>query len=156
MNTSIGFLSSLNNDNVAVRIIVASWEEAVDYLGSIMENAGLTHLSYTKAMKDTLKSLGPYSVIAPGIAMPHARPEDGVIQTGFALITLGTPVNFGSAENDPVDIVIGLAALDKYSHITALREIATCLRDSRFVQNLRNASTKKDLLMTIDSKRTEK
>jgi len=156
MNTSIGFLSSLNNDTVAVRIKVASWEEAVDYLGSIMENAGLTHLSYTKAMKDTLKSLGPYSVITPGIAMPHARPEDGVIRTGFALITLETPVNFGSAENDPVDIVIGLAALDKYSHITALREIATCLGDSRFVQDLRNARTKKDMLMTLDSKRTEK
>lgn len=155
MNMSIGFLSSLTNDQIAARVKAGSWEEAVDFVGSIMVNTGLTRLSYTYAMKETLKSLGPYCVIAPGIAMPHARPEDGVIQTGFSLITLEQPVNFGSAANDPVDIVIGLAAIDKHSHISALREIATSLGDSRFVQNIRNARTKKDLLITLGSKRKE-
>ena len=120
-----------------------------------MVKKGLTHPSYTEAMKETLKTLGPYYVIAPGIAMPHARPEDGVIQTGFSLITLKDPVEFGSEANDPVDILIGFAALDKQKHISALKEIATCFGDNNFIQKIRAAKTNKDLLNILDSKRKE-
>lgn len=155
MNNSIGFLDSLTSDHIAVKLEASSWEEAVDGVGMIMVRTGLTHQAYTEAMKETLKSLGPYSVIAPGIAMPHARPEDGVIHTGFSLITLKQPVEFGSKANDPVDIVIGFAALDKQNHITALKEIATCFGDNKFIQNIRAANTKKDLLLILDSKRKE-
>lgn len=155
MNNSIGFLDSLTSDHIEVKLEASSWEEAVDGVGMIMVRTGLTHQAYTEAMKETLKSLGPYSVIAPGIAMPHARPEDGVIQTGFSLITLEQPVKFGSKANDPVDIVIGFAALDKQNHITALKEIATCFGDNKFIQNIRAANTKKDLLLILDSKRKE-
>jgi mannitol/fructose-specific phosphotransferase system IIA component (Ntr-type) len=153
MNTSIGLFDSLTSDHIAVNIKANSWEEAVDSAGLIMVNKGLTRPSYTEAMKETLKTLGPYYVIAPGIAMPHARPEDGVIQTGFSLITLDTPVEFGSEANDPVDIVIGFAALNKENHITALQEIAACFSDNNFINNVRAASTKQDILKILDSKR---
>jgi len=155
MNNSIGFLNSLTSDHIAVKLEAFSWEEAVDGVGTIMVRTGLTHQAYTEAMKETLKSLGPYSVIAPGIAMPHARPEDGVIQTGFTLITLETPVNFGSEANDPVDIVIGFAATNKTNHVLALKEIATYFGDLDFVERLRSANTKEELINLIDSKRDE-
>ncbi|SUH05624.1 sugar phosphotransferase [Salmonella enterica subsp. enterica] len=35
-----------------------------------------------------LSSLAPIFVIAPGLAMPHGRPEEGVKKTGFSLVTL--------------------------------------------------------------------
>ncbi len=155
MNTSISLLKSLTSDHIAVKIAASSWEEAVEGAGMVMVNTGLTQQSYIKAMKDAIKSLGPYCVIAPGIAMPHARPEDGVIQTGFSLITLEQPVKFGSKANDPVDIVIGFAAINKQNHITALKEIATHFGDYRFIQDIRAARTKKDLLIILDSKREE-
>ncbi len=41
-------------------------------------------------------------VIAPGIALPHARPEDGVIDSTVAVVRLAEPVNFGNEDNDPV------------------------------------------------------
>ncbi|MBW2570626.1 MAG: PTS sugar transporter subunit IIA [Deltaproteobacteria bacterium] len=155
MNSSISLLKSLTSDHIAVKMAASSWEEAVVGAGMVMVSTGLIQQSYIEAMKDAIKSLGPYCVIAPGIAMPHARPEDGVFQTGFSLITLETPVNFGSEANDPVDIVIGLAAINKQSHITVLKELATYLGDNNFIQNLRAARTKKDLLKVLDSKRKE-
>jgi mannitol/fructose-specific phosphotransferase system IIA component (Ntr-type) len=153
MNNSISLLDSLTSGHIAVKVHARSWEEAVESAGAIMVNNGITHPTYTEAMKDTLKNLGPYYVIAPGIAMPHARPEDGVEQTGFSLITLEDPVEFGSEANDPVDIVIGFAAVNKNSHIAALKEIANCFSDAKFVNNLREASTTEDLLTILDSKR---
>ena len=47
---------------------------------------------YYQAILDGVAQHGPYFVIAPGLAMPHGRPEEGVKKTGFALVTLGSRV----------------------------------------------------------------
>ena len=44
--------------------------------------------------------------------MPHGRPEEGVKKTGFALVTLKKPLVFNHEDNDPVDILITMAAVD--------------------------------------------
>ena len=51
-------------------------------------------------------------MVAPHLALLHSRPEDGVLQPGFALVTLKHPVPFGNRNNDPVSLVISIAAVD--------------------------------------------
>ena len=43
--------------------------------------------SYVDGIIASVKELGPYIVIADGIAMPHTRPEQGAIGIGCSLIT---------------------------------------------------------------------
>ena len=38
---------------------------------------------------------GPYIVIAPGLALAHARPGPEVLADGLAVVTLAEPVPFG-------------------------------------------------------------
>ncbi len=80
--------------------------------------------------------MGTYAVIAPGIVLLHARPEDGVLKPGLAMVTLSTPVNFGHTENDPVDLVFALAATDKTSHLQGLQELAQLLSDGEVLKGL--------------------
>ncbi|MFO6427822.1 PTS sugar transporter subunit IIA [Escherichia coli] len=47
---------------------------------------------YYQAILDGVEQFGPYFVIAPGLAMPHGRPEEGVKKTGFSLVTLKKPL----------------------------------------------------------------
>ena len=131
--------NSLSRDRVKAKIHASNWEHAIELVGEVMIGARLVEERYVEAMKNALRELGPYSVLAPGIAMPHARPDDGVLQPGFALMTLETPVEFGNQENDPVDIVIAFCAVDKVSHVAALREIAALLSNDGLVQQLRAA-----------------
>jgi PTS system ascorbate-specific IIA component len=138
-----------NERTISTRVEAGDWEAAVDYVGQLMVDAGLVEATYVEAMKKTIQELGPYSVIAPGIAMPHARPEDGVIKPGFALITLSKPVNFGSSENDPVDIVIAFAATDKEKHIAALADIANLLSNEKLVKKIRDSDSKEQILQVI-------
>jgi PTS system ascorbate-specific IIA component len=145
--------TALNEDSVQARVVVSSWEQAVQEVGRLMVGAGYVQEGYIEAMKRTIRELGPYSVIAPGIAMPHARPEDGVIKAGFALLTLATPVNFGNEANDPVDIVIGFAAKDKTSHIMALREIAMFFGDAKTVEMIRTARKNDQLAIIFQNAR---
>ena len=53
-----------------------------------MVKNGTIEERYIDGMIETVKNLGPYIVIAPGVALPHARPEDGVIEPSMSLVTL--------------------------------------------------------------------
>ena len=68
------------------------------------------------------------SILAPGLAMPHARPEEGVIKTSFALVTLKEPVTF-EGEDEPVSVFIILAGSDSDRHMEGLMEITQVLDD---------------------------
>jgi PTS system ascorbate-specific IIA component len=77
----------------------------------------------------TVESLGPYIVIAPGIALAHSRPSPAVIRPGLSIVRLATPVPFGHRQNDPVRLVVGLASPDDHEHVDALATLAEFLSD---------------------------
>ena len=91
----------LSPEFIQLKVSVSDWAEAVQAAGNILVEAGKCEKGYVQAMIDAVKDLGPYMVLAPGLAMPHARPEDGVLETGISLVTLENPVEFGSEANDP-------------------------------------------------------
>jgi mannitol/fructose-specific phosphotransferase system IIA component (Ntr-type) len=148
-----GLVESLSLDQIEIRFRAGSWEDAVNEAGILMLDTGLIKPSYIEAMKDALRTLGPYCVIAPGIAMPHARPEDGVLKGGFSLLILESPVEFGHEANDPVDIVIGFAAKDKTEHVLSLKEIALYFGDQDTVQEIRKSNSKEQIIHVLSTKR---
>jgi mannitol/fructose-specific phosphotransferase system IIA component (Ntr-type) len=62
---------------------VKDWVEAVKLSGSLLAVDGIVEERYINAMVEVIKELGPYAVIAPGVAIPHARPEDGAKEIGL-------------------------------------------------------------------------
>jgi len=99
---------------------------------------------YVEAMVRVTEELGPYAVIAPGVAMPHARPEDGAREVGLSLVVLREGVNFGSP-NDPVYVVIGFAAKDKTSHLRVLQQLAEFLSEPDVVEELKRIRSEDEL-----------
>lgn len=138
--------SLVAEDSVQARVKAGSWEEAAVHVGNLLLAAGKIKPEYISAMKRVFKEIGPYAVIAPGIALLHARPEDGVIQPCLGVITLAEPVNFGHSQNDPVDIVLALGAADKQSHILALQQLGKLLSDPEKLEQIRSARNGRALL----------
>ncbi|MGB9799216.1 MAG: PTS sugar transporter subunit IIA [Thermanaerothrix sp.] len=141
----------VSSQTVRAKVAVRDWEEATNIAGTLLTQSGVALPDYIDAMKRVLIEMGPYAVIAPGIVLLHARPEDGVLRPGIALVTLSTPVNFGHSENDPVDLVFALAATDKTSHLQGLRELAQLLSDEEMVKEIRTAQTDEELLRIVHS-----
>ena len=139
----------LNEKTIKLNVEAKTWEDAVTAGGELLENDGSIKHEYIDAMINSVKEIGPYIVIAPGIAMPHARPESGVKKIGMSLITLSTPVNFGNKENDPVDIVVCLCAVDHSTHIKALSELVVLLEDNEKVKKIRMAKDVSDVQKLI-------
>lgn len=94
---------------------------------------------YVDAMLSNLEENGPYVVISPGFAIPHASLDSGVLCTGMSFIRLQNPVCFGHEEYDPVDLVCCLGAVDSHSHIKAFFNLINMLQTDGFKQELRSA-----------------
>ncbi len=89
-------------------------------------------------------------VLAPGLAMPHARPEEGVLRNGLSLLHITEGVAFGSTENDPVYVVIILCARSGDEHITMIGELAEIFSDQQKLTRLLNAANIKAIQAVID------
>ena len=127
---------------------VKDWVEAVKLSGTLLAVDGVIEERYINAMVKVTEELGPYAVIAPGIAIPHARPEDGAKRIGLSILVVKSGVNFGSP-NDPVYVVIGFAAIDKTSHLGVLKELAELLSIPDLVEKLRNSSSVEEIIDII-------
>jgi PTS system ascorbate-specific IIA component len=129
-NGARGTLSDLL-PTVAIRLGASAddWRAAVRVAGDALVASGATSDAYTGEMIATVESLGPYIVIAPGVALAHARPSPAVHRAGLSLVTLVTPVPFGHRQNDPVRLVIGLASPDTEGHVNALATLADFIAD---------------------------
>lgn len=114
----------LTPDTIHIRHDITDWRDAVKASAKPLLANGTITADYVEAIFAQHEKLGPYYVLAPGIAMPHARPEEGAKGLGLSLLTLPHGVKFNSEDNDPVYSVVMLAAPDKHSHIELISELA--------------------------------
>lgn len=123
-----------------VQVVARDWAAAVHAAALLLVDTGAATTAYADRCVQIVREQGPYIVIAPGIALAHARPEDGARGLALTAITLRTPVRFGHATNDPVDLVLAFASPDHDSHVGLLAALARRLGDELPTQ-LRTATS---------------
>jgi DNA-binding GntR family transcriptional regulator/mannitol/fructose-specific phosphotransferase system IIA component (Ntr-type) len=116
-------------ERISINHMAENWSDAILHAGQLLFATGAAEERYGNAMVTTARQLGPYFVVSPGIAVAHALPTEGVIKPALALVTLRPTLPFGNSENDPVRLLIAIAAVDTQQHVEALKEIADVLSD---------------------------
>lgn len=119
----------IDESRVALDVHAAEPVSAIRIAGDLLTEAGRVAPEYVEAMVAAYHDLGAYIVLAPHIAIPHARPEAGALGSAISLVRLAEPVVFGHPANDPVRVVIALAGVDPQEHIDLLRRLAAVLSD---------------------------
>ncbi|PXA68287.1 PTS sugar transporter subunit IIA [Cryobacterium arcticum] len=127
--------------SIETRAEAADWRAAIRLAGAGLVAGGATTDAYTDEMIDAVEKHGPYIVIAPGVALAHSRPSPAVLTGGLSWVSLATPVEFGNKANDPVTLVIGLAAKDHDAHLQVMRALAGVLSDGPAMKRLAVADT---------------
>lgn len=112
---------------VEIDVRVATWEDAVLEAGRLLAAHGFATADYGPHMVDVIERFGPYVVIAPGIALVHARPGRDTIANGLVALTLAEPVHFGHAHYDPVRLVMGVAVTRAEDHLSVVASIANAI-----------------------------
>jgi PTS system ascorbate-specific IIA component len=131
----------LSADAVILKAEVAGWQDAVRLAGTALTRAGIAKPEYADEMVRMIEEHGPYVVIAPGLALAHARPGPAVLADGLGIVTLATPVDFGHPYNDPVSVILALAVASGDAHIALVGELANIFNDSTAVTDLASATT---------------
>lgn len=116
-----------------------SWHEAITRAVGLLELDGRVLPGYLNEVLGANERLGPYFVIAPQIAIAHAAPSEQVLETGFALLKLQSPVASGSV-NDPVSLLFAFSAVDAESHLALLGQFAQVMSTPGKVNLLLNES----------------
>jgi PTS system ascorbate-specific IIA component len=136
--------SIIARENLRAAVTAADWREAIRQAGGVLEAAGSITNEYTESMIRAVEELGPYIVIMPGFAIAHAAPAPSVKKEDLALITLAEPVSFGSP-NDPVNLILCVACVDRESHVRALQAVAEVLCGDGVMERLAAATSVDEL-----------
>ena len=145
----------LQKNMMALDFPAKDWEEAVRESGRLLMAGGCCDQTYIEEMVSTVKKMGAYIVISKGIALPHSRSGEHSSKVGISLLRLKTPVSFGHPENDPVDLVFGLASIDNKAHLSALRDFSKIFSDPNNAEIIREAKTAEeiyDFLIKLEKK----
>jgi ascorbate PTS system EIIA or EIIAB component len=130
----------LERDLVDLHVNAEDPEEAIREAGRLLAEAEAVSPGYVEAMVRNYREHGPYFVLAPHLAIPHARPEDGVKEPALSMIRLIHPVEFGHSVHDPVWLVFGLGASSSEEHLRLLQRLTRLLGDPDNVERLLRAS----------------
>ncbi|MGV8884473.1 MAG: PTS sugar transporter subunit IIA [Microbacteriaceae bacterium] len=134
-------LPPLPTNAIELAVAAGDWREAVRLTGAALVRSGSAREAYADEMIRMIDEHGPYVVIAPGLALAHARPGPAVIADGLAVVTLAEPVNFGHPHNDPVRVVLGLAIAPGGDHLGAVAALANVFNDSDAIDAIASATT---------------
>lgn len=150
--------SLIDNRSIRLNVEVDNWRDAIKLGTDLLEQSGAIEPSYYDTIIKGVEEHGPYICIAQGLALPHARPEDGVNRTAFALITLAKAIEI---DGESVQVLVTLAGNDSHQHMEGLRQITEVLDDEASASGVNldgiiACETEEDVYLLIDQVLREK
>lgn len=125
------------------------WREAIYLAAQPLLESGQIQASYPEAMIAKVEEFGPFINLGKGIAIPHARLEDGVNQVGMSMLVLEHPIYLLDDPKQEIRLLICIAAIDNETHLKALSRLTTILRDNEQVKALLASKSFEDIKTII-------
>lgn len=129
---------------------INGWKEAIEYSCQPLVDRGNIGPEYVDAIFKKLETYGAYIDLGQGVAIPHARPEDGVKELGMSLLVLKEPIHLLDDEKHPIQLLVTLAAIDNETHLKALSQLTAIFRDKDRLTALKEATSPEDVLALIE------
>ena len=140
-------LEILPQKNFCANMEAQDWDEAVvKSAGILLANRAITQ-GYVDDMIAVKNEYNNYSILAPGICMPHAapRPEN---KLSMSMITLKHPICIQLKQSAvSISVVMTLSLVDSEKHARALDELLNLIETHpNFVRDLASADSTSDLV----------
>lgn len=113
-----------------------SWQDAIELAAQPLLDKHEIEERYIKAIIDKVETFGPYIDLGLGIALPHARPEEGVKKLGMSFLRCERPVKLMDDVKHEIKLFIVLAAIDNETHLRALSTLTKILSNKERLSQL--------------------
>lgn len=121
----------LEKKHIILKDSVNSWQESIKLAASCLVEDNIITTNYVNKMIENIVKLGPYILISPDVALPHARCDDGVIKSGISLLKLNHRVCFDPVNKKTSLIIIVVASSSGLIHLELLKYITTILSNNK-------------------------
>lgn len=145
------FLHLLNTQRIQLNVEAEDWQAAIRQAGNLLVNTKAVEPKYVEAMINSVKKNGPYIVVCPQTALPHANPEDGVLQEAVSIVRLKKPVDFHSGVNDPVSFIVAMSILSAQSINAAIYDMMLIFGNEKHRQHLMQLQDATEVYNYIES-----
>lgn len=122
-----------------------NWQDAVKAACIPLEKQKAIEREYSDLIIKSIKRYGPYIVIAPKIAIPHAQEGKGVNETCVCFMKTDTPVSFGDSDQYDAQLFFVLASTNNNIHLKNLSKLVEMISDQDIVNDLLKAQSVNDL-----------
>lgn len=124
-----------------------TWQDALKACGQPLLEQGFIEESYIDAVITCVEKYGPYIVIAPDIAMPHATEgNEGVKKTTIGFMKVETPVVFDPNDHEKdARLFFILATNNHEEHLENMVALSEMLMNEELVQDLLQVKNDEDL-----------
>ncbi|BCL75306.1 hypothetical protein JHS3_10420 [Jeongeupia sp. HS-3] len=127
------------------------WRDAVRAACQPLLERGAIEPAYIDAIIENVEKIGPYIVIAPDVAIPHARPEAGAKAIAMSLLKVSEPVAFSDDPEHQARLLFAFSATDSHSHQRALKQLAHWIMDEAKFAELQAATSPEVIAALIAS-----
>lgn len=127
------------------------WKEAIKLAARPLKDFGFIEPRYIEAMINKVEKYGAFIHIGKGIALPHARPEEGAKRVGMSVLKMSHPVLLLGQKEHPITVFICLSAVDNTMHLKALyyQQQTTILSDEHNLACLLNAQNDEEIISVL-------
>lgn len=130
----------LTDHNIQITSEAMDWKESIRFGARPLLNEGAITENYIDEMIHSVEEYGPYIVLAPHMALAHARPEDGAKKLGLSLTVFQEPVSFGESDDQQVSVMFCLSAIDSFSHLNIMKSLVNLIRSTNKIEELSKAT----------------
>ncbi len=122
------------------------WEDAVRAAAEPLVKAGAVGPAYGESIVENVKKFGPYIVIAPDIAIPHAADPENVYRTAVCFMKTKAPVVFEPQDREKdVRLFFTLASRDEEKHLENIQALMELFEDEEKMARLAQAESAEEV-----------
>ncbi len=134
-------------ENIILNAEANTWQDVIRLAAGPLEEKNLIKPEFCNAMIRITEEYGAYTLLAPGVVLLNARPNDGVNKLCMSMLTLEHPVDFGEESNISIAFVLG--ASDNHTHLNALYQLSQICNNTEFITSLQKCSRTSEVIREI-------
>lgn len=112
------------------------WKHAIEMACLPLEQQGKVTTGYAGAIIQATEENGPWYILSPEFALPHARPEEGVLSQQSCLSLLCCSERIAFPEHPDVRFIVVLAAANSQQHILMIQGLVSWLDEHERLHQL--------------------
>jgi mannitol operon transcriptional antiterminator len=144
---SIDLIKYLPSNNILIIDDEIDWQTAISLCGDMLVNNGYVNEHYVESMITAFENYGSYMVIDEGVAIPHAKSDDNVFQTGIVLLICKQPVWFNHEYH--ISSFFAFCSADHHEHLDALVAISNLIRETNYKEIITSFSDEHEVIAFI-------